>query len=134
MIIIVIIINLPVWLSLGIKKTLDLWTSWPLTHSTSFVAAPQGESHGAGVPARSNDGVDEDGAHVAEEELVGHEVASVQDDLGQQVEEEDGGRQGEGLGLVRSPHDAPEDKADEDEQAALGNYAGHMMVQLKHCR
>lgn len=94
------------------------------------MATPQWQPQRGGIPAGANDGVDQDGAHVAEEQLVGHGVTGVQDDLRQQVEEEDCGGQGEGGHVVCSPNDPTQDEAEADEQGALGNDAGDMVVGL----
>lgn len=94
------------------------------------MAPPERQPQAGGVPAGADDGVDQDGPHVAEEELVGHGVARVQDDLGQQVEEEHRRGELEGLHLVRTPDDAPQDEAKADEQGALGDDVGHVVVGL----
>ena len=91
---------------------------------------PQREPHGGSIPARPDDGVGQDGPHVAEEELVGHEVARVQDDLRQQIEEEDRRGQGEGLLPIGPPDHSPQDEAKADEQGTLWDDAGYMVVGL----
>lgn len=91
---------------------------------------PQRNPQTGGVPAGTDDSVDQNGPHVAEEELVGHGVASIQDDLRQQVEEEHHGVQREGLDLVRSPDDPAQNEAETDEQGALRDDAGHVVVGL----
>lgn len=87
----------------------------PLTHGSSHVTPPQRQPQTGGVPAGPDDGVDKDGPHVAEEELVWHGVACVQDDLRQQVEEEHCRTQREGLHLVRTPNDPTQNEAKADE-------------------
>lgn len=104
-----------------------------LTHGPAQPAPPEAETHSGSVPAGANYSVNQDGAHVAEEQLVGHEVARIQDDLGQQVEEEDGGCQGEGLHLVCPVDDAAQDPTDEDEEGTLRDHTGQAVVQLDHC-
>lgn len=101
-----------------------------LTHRSSLVTPPQRQPQGGGVPAGPDDGVDQDAPHVAEEELVGHGVAGVQDDLRQQVEEEHRRGQREGLRLVRAPDYATQDETEADEQGALWDDVGHMVVGL----
>ena len=91
---------------------------------------PQRQAQAGGVPAGPDDGVDQDAAHVAEEELVWHEVTSVQDDLGQQVEEEHRRRQLEGLLLVCTPNHPTQDEAEADEQGALRDHVRHVVVRL----
>lgn len=91
---------------------------------------PQRQAQAGSVPAGPDDGVDQDGAHVAEEELVWHEVTSVQDDLRQQVEEEHRRGQREGLLLVRTPNDPTQDEAEADEQGALWDHVSHVVVRL----
>lgn len=91
---------------------------------------PQRQPQAGGVPAGPDDGVDQDAPHVAKEELVGHGVARVQDDLGQQVVEEDYGVQLEGLHLVCPPDYPPQDEAKADEQGALRDDLGHLRVGL----
>lgn len=91
---------------------------------------PQRQSHAGGVPAGPDDGVDQDAPHIGEEELVGHGVAGVQDDLGQQVEEEEGRGEREGLDLVCAPDYPAQDEAPADEQGALGDVFSHMVVGL----
>lgn len=76
---------------------------------------PQRQPQGGGVPAGADDGVDQDGPHVAEEELVWHGVARVQDDLRQQVEEEHCRGQLEGLHLVCTPNNPTQNEAKADE-------------------
>lgn len=100
------------------------------THGSAFVAPPQWQPHRGSVPACSDDGVDQDGAQVGEEELVGHGVAGVQDDLRQEVEEENLRCQRERLLLVRAPDHSTQDEAKADEEGALGDHAGHMVVGL----
>lgn len=104
------------------------WAS--LTHGAGLVTPPQRQPQAGGVPTGPDDGVDQDGAHVAEEELVGHGVARVQDDWRQQVEEEHRGGQLEGLHQVRGPDDAPQEEAEADEQGTLWDHVGHMVVGL----
>lgn len=98
------------------------------------MTTPQRQPQRGGIPAGANDGVDQDGAHVAEEELVGHGVAGVQDDLRQQVEEEDRRGQGEGRHMVCRPDDPTQEEAEADEQGALGNDAGDVVVGLDDCQ
>lgn len=74
--------------------------------------------------------MDQDAPQVGEEHLVGHTVARVQDDLRQQEEEEGPGGQLEGLLLVGPPDHAPQDEAAADEQGALRDVFGHMVVGL----
>lgn len=94
------------------------------------MTTPQRQPQAGSVPASPDDGVDQDGPHVAEEELVWHRVARVQDDLRQQVKEEHCWGQCEGLYLVRTPNHPAQDEAKADEQGALWDDAGHMMVGL----
>lgn len=74
-----------------------------VTHGSALVAPPQRQPQRGGVPDRADDGVNQDGAQVGEEELVGHAVAGVQHDRRQQVKEEDDRGELEGLDLVRAP-------------------------------
>lgn len=76
---------------------------------------PQRQAQGGSIPAGADDGVDQDGPHVAEEELVWHGVARVQDDLRQQVEEEHCWGQLEGLHLVCTPNNPTQNEAKADE-------------------
>lgn len=101
-----------------------------ITHGSSHVTPPQRQPQAGGVPAGPDDGVDEDGSHVAEEELVRHGVTRVQDDLRQQVEEEHRRGQREGLHLVSTPNHPTQNEAKADEQGALGDHTGHMVVGL----
>lgn len=101
-----------------------------LTHGSAHVTPPQRQPHTGGVPAGTDDGVDQNRPHVAEEELVGHGVTGVQDDLWQQVEEEDHGGQLEGLHLVCAPNYPAQEEAQADEQGALRDDAGHVVVGL----
>ena len=103
-----------------------------LTHGSSHVTPPQRQPQAGSVPAGPDDGVDQDGPHVAEEQLVGHGVACVQDDLRQQVEEEHVRGQREGLHPVGTPNNPPQDEAEADEQGALRDDVGHMVVGLNH--
>lgn len=91
---------------------------------------PKRHPQGGGVPAGTNDSIDQNSPHVAEEELVGHGVASIQDDLRQQVEEEDRWVQLEGLHLVCTPNYPPQNEAKAYEQGALRNDVGHVVVGL----
>lgn len=91
---------------------------------------PQRQPQAGSVPAGPDDGVDQDGPHVAEEELVWHGVTRVQDDLRQQVEEEHRGVQLKGLHLVCTPNDPPQNEAEADEQGTLRDHIGHMVVGL----
>lgn len=95
---------------------------------------PQRQPQGGSVPAGPDDGVNQDGSHVGEEELVWHAVAGVQDDLGQQVEEERSGGEREGLYLVCTPDHPSQDEAEADEQSALWDVGGHMVVGLDDWR
>ena len=101
-----------------------------LTHGPSHVTPPQRQPQAGGVPAGPDDGVDQDAPQVAEEELVGHGVACVEDDLRQQVEEEHCRGQREGLRLVGAPNHPAQDEAEADEQSALRDHAGHVVVGL----
>lgn len=91
---------------------------------------PKRQSQAPSVPAGTNDSIDQNSPHVAEEELVGHGVASIQDDLGQQVEEEDRWVELEALHLVCTPNYPAQNEAKAYEQGALRNDAGHVVVGL----
>lgn len=93
---------------------------------------PQRQPQACGVPAGTDDSVDQDGPHVAEEQLVRHGVARVQDDLRQQVEEEHRRVQFKGLHVVCTPNNPPQNEAKADEQGALWDHSGHMVVGLDH--
>ena len=75
---------------------------------------------GDGVPDGADDGEEEDGAQVVEEEPVGHEVAGVQDDGRQHVEEERLGRQRRDAHRVGVVEQQADDDAHHDQQARLG--------------
>lgn len=94
---------------------------------------PQRQPQRGRIPAGANYSVDQDGAHVAEEELVGHGVARIQDDWRQQVEEEDSRRQGERRHVVCRPNDPTQEESEADEQRALWDHAGHVVVGLDDC-
>lgn len=91
---------------------------------------PQRQSQAGSIPAGPDDGVDQDGPQVGEEELVGHVVTRVQDDRRQQVIEENCRGEFEGLLQVCPPDYAPQDEASADEQGALWDDVGHMVVGL----
>lgn len=91
---------------------------------------PQRQPQAGGVPAGTNDSIDQNTPHVAEEELVGHRVASIQDDLRQQVEEKDRWVQLEGLHHVCTPNYPAQNKAKAYEQGALWDDVGHVVVGL----
>lgn len=101
-----------------------------LTHGPSLVTPPQRQPQTGSVPAGPDDCVDQDAPQVAEEELVWHGVASVQDDLRQQVEEEHHWVQREGLHLVCTPDDPTQNEAEADEEGTLWDHIGHMVVGL----
>ncbi len=82
------------------------------------------------IPARSDNGMDENGTQVAEEQFVWHAVTCIQDDLGKQVVEEVDGDQFESLCLVCSPDDSSQNKAQHDEQTTLWDHIGDIVVQF----
>lgn len=98
------------------------------------MAPPQRQPQRGGVPDRADDGVNQDGAQVGEEELVGHAVAGVQHDRRQQVKEEDGRGELEGLDLVRAPDYPAQDEAEADEQGAFRDVVGDAVVGLDDWR
>lgn len=110
--------------------TCGLSGSCRLTHGPAHVTPPQRHPQAGSVPAGTNDSIDQNGPHIAEEELVGHGVASVQDDLRQQVEEEHRWVQLEGLNLVCTPNYPTQNEAKAYEQGALRDDAGHVVVGL----
>lgn len=86
-----------------------------------------GEHHPAdeeGVPQRPHHREDQDGAHVLGEGPDGQEVAGVEDDGRQQVEEEELGVHDRRLLLDRFDG-AANKQTDEDQQAALWNDVGN---------
>lgn len=115
-------------------KLFDKTQTFSLTHGSPHVTPPQWQAQRGRIPAGANYGVDQDGAHVAEEELVGHGVTRIQDDLRQQVEEKDSRGQGEGWHVVRGPNDSTQEEAEADEQGALRDHAGHVVVGLDDCK
>lgn len=111
-----------------VPKILSKWWEICLTHCSSHVTPPQRQPQAGGVPTGSDDGVDQNGPHVAEKELVGHGVSCVQDDLWQQVKEEHRRVQCESLNFVCTPNHPAQNEAKADEQRALWDYVGHMVV------
>eukprot|EP00069_Balaena_mysticetus_P006496 bmy_05102T0 len=105
----------------------------PLTHQAAAEDAVEGQAGGGRVPHGADDGVQQDGAQVAEEEPVGHEVAGVQHDGRQQVEEEDRGCEREGGNVVSRQDDATQHQAQHDEQCTLGDDAGDLVGQVEAC-
>lgn len=95
--------------------------------------AEQGHADADGVPQRAHHGVPEDGADVLEERAGGHEVARVQHDGGQEVQEEHVCLHGGRRLLVDTKDNAPEQKADHDEEAALGHDCGQLVVEMEAC-
>ena len=77
---------------------------------------------GEGVPNGPHDGKHEDGTQVVEEESVGHEVASIEDDWGQHVDEEDVGREGRDGGRVGVEEEEANHHPQHDEHARLGEH------------
>lgn len=72
-----------------------------------------------------------DRADVLEERPGGHEVARVQDDGGQHVEEEDAAGEHSGGLLVDRVHDAPHDQPDADEETSLWHPDGDLVVHVE---
>lgn len=98
--------------------------------STRLGKAPEGETDEEGVQEGSQDRQEEDGADVVKEGTVGHEVAGVQDDGGQQEEEEGVGVQ-DGVGQVSGGQDGAQDDAQEDQEAGFGKHRGQLVVHVE---
>lgn len=81
-------------------------------------------AHEKGVPQGPNHCEHQDGAQVLREGADGQEVAGVQDDGRQQVEEEEPGLQDGGL-FVHSPDGAAHQETHNDEQATLRHDVRH---------
>lgn len=91
----------------------------------------QGDPDADAVPQRSHHGVPQHRAHVLKERAGGHEVAAVQDDGWEHVEEEDvGAEDGGGLFFDRV-HDGAHDEADANEEAGLWDPDGDLMVNVE---
>lgn len=101
-----------------------------LTHGSAFVTPPQRQPQGGSVPACPDHSIDQDAPQVAEEELVWHGVARVEDDLRQQVEEEHCWGQLELLHMVCPQDYTAQDEAEADEKGALWDHIGHAVVGL----
>lgn len=91
----------------------------------------KGEPDADAVPQRSHHGVPQHRAHVLEEWPGGHEVAAVQDDRREHVEEEDVGAEHGGGLLFDRVHDAAHDEADADEEAGLRDPDGDLLVDVE---
>ena len=100
--------------------------SLQLTHGVHHPA------HKEGVPQRAHHREHQDGAQVLREGPDGQEVAGIEDDGRQQVEEEelrveDGGFLPDGF------DEAADQQADHDQQAALWDHARHSGDNMKTC-
>ncbi|TNN43239.1 hypothetical protein EYF80_046565 [Liparis tanakae] len=100
--------------------------AFDLAHAVDHAADEEG------VPQRAHHGEHQDGAHVLREGPDGQEVAGVEDDGGQQVEEEEL-RVEHGRLLPDGADDAAHQQPDADQQAALGHHAGHPREDVEPC-
>lgn len=94
----------------------------------------EGDPDANAVPQGSHHGVPQHRAHVLEERPRGHEVAAVEDDERQHVEEEDVGVEDSGGLLFDRVHDGAHDEADGNQQAGLRDPDGDFMVNVETCR
>ena len=86
------------------------------------------------VPQSSHDGVPQHCADVLEERPGGHEVAVVEDDGREHVEEEDVWAEDGGGLLFDWVHDGADDEADANEEAGLWDPDGDFMVNVETWR
>lgn len=94
----------------------------------------QREPDADAVPQSPHHGVPQHRADVFKEWPGGHEVAIVQDDRWEHVEEEDGGvEHGRGL-LFDRVHDAADDEANADQEAGLWDPDGDFVVNVETWR
>ncbi|TEA11139.1 hypothetical protein DBR06_SOUSAS7210054, partial [Sousa chinensis] len=71
------------------------------------------------IPKRPDHGVPEDGADVLKERAGGHEIARVQHDGGEEVQEKHIRLHGRGGFLIHSENNPTQQKSNHDEKAAL---------------
>lgn len=83
------------------------------------------------VPQSSHHGVPQHRAGVLEERPGGHEVAAVEDDGWEHVEEEDVGAEDSGGLLFDWVHDGADDEADGNQEAGLWDPDGDFMVNVE---
>ena len=94
--------------------------------------APDRQPNHEGVVDGRDEGKQQDRAQVVEERPIGHEVARVEDDGREEVEEE--GLCVEGVPLhLADVEDHAQDHAQDDEEAALGEDGRQAVVQVKSC-
>lgn len=91
----------------------------------------EGEPNPDTVPQRSHHGVPQHRADVLEERPGGHEVAAVEDDGWEHVEEEDVGAEDSGGLLFDRVHDGAHDEADANKEAGLWDPDGDLMVNVE---
>ena len=94
----------------------------------------EGEPNANAVPQSSHHGVPQHCADVFKERPRGHEVAAVQDDGREHVEEEDVGVEHRGGLLLHWVHDGANDKADGNQEAWLRDPDGYFLINVKTWR
>lgn len=86
------------------------------------------------VPQSSDHGVPHHRADVLKKGPGGHEVAAVQDDGREHVEEEDVGAEHSGGLFLHRVHDGTDDEADGNQEAGLRDPDCDFMVDVESCR
>lgn len=89
------------------------------------------DTNADGVPQSPHDGKPQHCANVLKEGASGHEVARVQHDGGQHVEEEDVAGEHGWRFLVHSVHDGPNNEAHSDQQAGFWHPDGDLIVNVE---
>lgn len=89
------------------------------------------EAYADAVPQRSHHGVPQHRPDVFEERPRGNEVATVQDDGREHVEEEDVGAENGGGLLLHRVHDGPNYESDANEEARLWDPDGDFLVNVE---
>ena len=79
-----------------------------------------GDTNGDGVPQGADNGEEENGAQMVEKGSIGHEIAGVEDDGRQHVEEEGVGRQRQDADAVGVEEQQSDGDADHNQQTRLG--------------